>query len=170
MPSNPPDPWPDHTQVLRTTRRRVLLVFAGSFAASCGVGGLLLTPLFRQGPYDESGPGFTVLQPVHLAVLRAAAPHLLDAGADADVVIAQADRTLASMEPDLRKASLVHLSALENAGFALGARLRPFTQLTPQRQAAVLDQWGGSRILVCRQTVRLLRDLLVVHRWAPEKP
>ncbi len=166
----PPEPWPEHERILRTTRRRVLLVFAGSFAASCGLGGALLAPLLRQGPYAAPGPRFAVLQPLHLAVLRAAAPHVLDAAADTESILLQADRTLAEMEPDLRHASLVHLAALENAGFALGARLRPFTELSPERQAAVLERWAGSRILVCRQTTRLLRDLLLVHRWAPEPP
>lgn len=131
----------------------------------CGLGGLIATPLMRRGPYPARPSGLHVLDEGAAHVLGGVVAVFLGTDEDPLPVIRRVDATLAALDPSLRKGLLAIFPFLEGSGFLLGASLAPFSELPTDAQARVLRRWSESHVLVCRQAVASLRDLVLVHRF-----
>lgn len=159
--------WPEYEQARRATRRQFLLLTGGAVAAMAAFGGLIATPLLRRGPYPTGPVTWSVLGDLDAQVLRAVVAVVLGADVDPEPIVERVDATLDRIDPALRQGLMASFPFLEGGGFVFGGRLRPFTELPLDSRERVFDRWASSRILVCRQTTALLRDLVVVHRGPP---
>ncbi len=163
--------WPEYevaARAARTTRRRFLLA-AGAAAAAVVTGlGLTATPFLRQGPYPPRPADIDVLDDLRYHVFAAVAAVLLPSDVDPASVLRRLDATLADLEPGLRRGTLALPTLLEGSGFILGGRLLPFSELDPQQQRRVLDRWAASPLLISRQAVASLRQLILTHHYGAD--
>jgi hypothetical protein len=161
-------PWPEYeaaAAAARTTRRRFLLAAGAGLAAVVTGIGLTATPLLRQGPYPPRPDGLEVLDDLHHHVLMTVAALLLPAGVDPAPTLGRLDTTLAALEPGMRRGFLAVPTLLEGSGFVLGGRLLPFTELSIEQQQRVLDRWSASPLLISRQAVVSMRQLILMHHY-----
>ena len=155
--------WPEYEAARRTTRRRFIL---GGVLATAGVlacAGLLATPFLRQGPYPDRPSGLRVLDDLRAHVLHVVAGLVLGPDVDADAVVQRIDETLHGLALPLRRTILSMPPLLEGSGFLFGGRLCPFTELPPDGQRRVMESWAGSHVLLSRQCVATLRELVITH-------
>lgn len=164
------EPWPEYEQALRTTRRRVILGIGAFVGSVFTVSGLIATPFLRRGPYRACPASFKVLDDLDYSVLEAVARVMLGEDEYLEQTIVLVDEELSHLEHDQQQGFTAFLSFLEGSGFVLGGRLRPFSELPQDRQQEVLDRWSASSLLICRETVRVLREQLLVHRYGAFPP
>ncbi len=110
--------------------------------------------------------GLQVLDPVEYSVLEAIGgrllpPHMGFPTVEGVGVALNADRILLKADPAAAKEVKQLLKLFENAlaGFLFGGRIRPFTQLSPEAQDAVLREWQNSRLVIRRTGFQALRTL-----------
>lgn len=149
-------------------RRRFLQVgLAGGLLLA--LGGLALTP----GGPSAAAPTLKVLSARELAVLAAIADRVCPGGdglptATEIGVAEKLDAFLDGMDPwtvaDVRK--LLGLFESRTGGLVLDGRWRPFSELSPTQQDAVLDGWRRSRLAFKRAAFLALRALVVSQYWA----
>jgi len=164
------EPWPEYEQALRTTRRRVILGIGGLVGGVFTCSGLIATPFLRQGPYRACPQGLKVLDDLSYTVLEAVARQVLGEDERLGQTLALVDEDLSHLERDQQKGFTAFLTFLEGSGFVLGRSLRPFSELPADRQQQVLERWSSSSLLICRQTVRVLREQLLVHHYGAFPP
>src|SRR5712691_3302367 len=127
----------------------------GGFVLSIGGAGFLLARSTRQVALPDQP--LAVLDPTEYSVLQAVAGRLIPQRAGFPTVeqvgvALNADGILLRADPSARKEVKQLLKLFENAlaGFVFGGRLRPFTQLAPEDQDAVLREWQNSRLEIRR--------------------
>lgn len=146
------------------TRRRVLqtgLLGLGVLA----VGGVTLVE--RATRLREPRRPLRALTPAEFSVVAAIADRVCPAhgafisSADADVA-ERVDELLANAEPGLTAELRQLIRLFENAltSFAFGLRPRPFTQMSPADQDAVLAAWRDSRLNLRRTGFKALTGLV----------
>lgn len=153
--------WRSQPDSRRTFLKKGLL---GGFVLSIGGAGFLLTRSTRQVALPDQL--LAVLDPTEYSVLQAVAGRLIPQRAGFPTVqqvgaALNADRILLLADPCARKEVKQLLKLFENAlaGFLFGGRLRPFTQLAPEEQDAVLGEWQNSRLQIRRTGFQALRTL-----------
>jgi len=159
--------WPEYKRALRLSRRRMVIAVGAAAASMVTCAGLVATPVLRRGPYAERPTGLLLLKDLDYAVYQALGALILGQDEDLDAVIRRIDRTLAELDPLLRRQLLSYPMVLEGSGFVGGGRLRPFTELPQADQRRVFEHWAGSHVLLWRQVATSLRQLLTAHRGAP---
>lgn len=138
------------------------------------VGGLLLAVgggawlVTRRSAQVNVPPGLLVLDAQQFAVISALVPHFVpkregfpDPAALETAKIV--DGILAKVDDSSREEVKQLLALFENAlpNFLFGLRGRPFTQMAPDEQAVVLDEWRTSRISVRRTGYLALRTVVM---------
>ncbi len=147
----------------RTLLKRGLL---GTGLLALGGGGFLAS---RSSKLEPPPPEpLKAVSPEQYAVLAALARRFIPdhpgfPSADSRHTALAADRVISWTDPSAQKETLQLLGLFENAlaGFLFGGRTRPFTQLSPQEQDEVLDEWRTSRIAVRRTGWLALRAIVV---------
>ena len=165
-----PVTWPEYEAARRKSRRRFIVGLALAGVGTLAGVSLLATPFLRQGPYPSRPKGLKTLDDLRYHVLRAVALVILPAGADPAPALLRLDETLAGVDLHLRRALLATPTLLEGSGFLLAGRLSPFSELPADEQARVLDRWAASHLLVCREAVATMRQLVVVHHYGGQNP
>ncbi len=157
------DRWPEYEAARRTTRRRFIVGGVLAVAGAVACGGLLATPFLRQGPYPPRPDGLKVLDDLRFHVLVVVARLILGEGVDHEAVVARIDGTLAVLPMSIRRTILSMPPLLEGSGVMFGGRLCPFTELPADGQRRVMEGWAASHVLLCRQCIATLRELVVAH-------
>lgn len=152
-------------QPVRTTRRTLLRVGLGGTALlTLGGVALELQPTARLPVPDA----LRALSPKAFRVLVAAADRICPGNgttlpkASELGVPELIDTLVATLHPadQTQVGQLLGLLESPLAGLATGGRIRPFTQLAPEAQDAVLLDWQQHRWSVLRQSYRVLRNLV----------
>src|SRR5262244_777148 len=140
-------------------------IFGGAILALGGAG-FLVSRRSRTIPLPPEG--LKVLDATEYAVLTAIASRLVPGGEGfpsiAEVGVGlNADEILARTEPAAAAEVKQLLKLFENAlaGFIFSARIRPFTQLPPEEQDQVLEEWQSSRLEIRRTGFTALRTLVL---------
>jgi hypothetical protein len=134
--------------------------------ALLGLGGVGLSLQATRRPRRPSEPLRVLTEDEH-AILAAVAARLCPQpgpdvpGADAIEVALQADRLFERADPDATAGLKTALALLESplVGAAFLEHARPFTQLAPEQQDAVLLAWRRSKIATRRTAYRALASL-----------
>lgn len=158
--SSPSDPT-------RSFSRRAWLKGGLGSLALLGLGGLGLSLQSTKRAAEPDAP-LKVLTPNEHAILAAVAARLCPApgpdvpGADALGVALEADRMFEHAHPEAIDGLKTALALLESplVGAVVFERVRPFTQLDPETQDAVLLAWRDSSIAVRRSVFRALSALV----------
>jgi len=162
--------WPEYEAARRKSRRRFIVGLSLAGVGAVVGAGLLATPFLRQGPYPPRPDHLRALDDLRYHVLRAVALVVLPAGDDPAPALRRLDGTLAGLNVHLRRSLLAAPTLLEGSGFLLAGRLSPFSELTADEQDRVLDRWSGSHLLVCREAVATMRQLIVIHHYGARTP
>lgn len=162
--------WPEYEAARRKSRRRFIIGLALAAAGTVAGAGLLATPFIRQGPYPRRPDGLQVLDDLRYHVLRAVAMVILPGGVEPEPALLRLDETLAGVDVHLRRSLLATPTLLEGSGFLLAGHLSPFSELPAAEQARILEQWATSHLLVCRDAVATMRQLVVVHHYGVQDP
>ena len=158
-----PRAWPEYEAARRTSRRRFIIGGVLATAGTLACGGLLAVPFLRQGPYPKRPDGLEVLDDLRHAVLVAVSQLILGDAADHEAVVRRIDTTVASLPLSARRTLLSLPPLLEGSGILFGGPVSPFSELPPSQQRRVMEGWARSHILICRQCVATLRELVVTH-------
>jgi hypothetical protein len=158
-----PKDWPEYEAARRTTRRRFIIGGVLAAAGTLACGGLLAVPMLRQGPYPNRPDGVQVLDDLRFSVLVAVSRLLLGDTEDHEAVVRRIDTTLASLPLTARRTLLSLPPLLEGSGLLFGGPVSPFSELPHAQQRKLMEGWARSHILICRQCVATLRELVVTH-------
>jgi hypothetical protein len=158
-----PKPWPEYEAARRTSRRRFIIGGVVATAGMLACGGLLAVPFLRQGPYPKRPDGLLVLDDLRYSVLLAVSRLILGDTADHEAVVRRIDTTVASLPLSARRTLLSLPPLLEGSGLLFGGPVSPFSELPQAQQRRLMEGWARSHILICRQCITTLRELVVVH-------
>jgi len=173
MATSPPETparWAEYEVARRRSRRRFLAAGLLGIVGLVAGTAVIATPFLRQGPYVPRPDGIDVLDDMRYAVLRAVALALLPGGVDPAPALARLDRTLGSLDLTLRRSLLAMPALIEGSGVLFGGQLCPFSELPTAERQHVLDRWAGSHLLVCRQAVAEMRQLILMHHYGAGRP
>ncbi len=158
-----PKDWPEYEAARRTSRRRFIIGGVLAAAGTLVCGGLLAVPMLRQGPYPARPDGLLVLDDLRFAVLVAVSRLILGADADHEAVVRRIDATVASLPLSARRTLLSLPPLLEGSGLLFGGPVSPFSELPQDQQRRLMEGWARSHILISRQCICALRELVVTH-------
>jgi hypothetical protein len=133
-------------------------------------GGVVLATSPSRTAYVPRTPT-RVLDPPKFNVMAAIAARVVTApGADPIAIAHKIDGALARAVPEAQRDIRDVLGLFESAlaGFLLDLRSRPFTQLGPDEQDAVLGAWRDSRLMLRRGAYKALKNLCVTSFYRTE--